>query len=81
MNRPGPTEGDQGVAARILPALDGMHLGGTRHSLIDDLMDAPGYLVGSHLQGPRQRFLEGPGRGGVVELDAATEKEVRIQIP
>ena len=50
MQRRGAAEGDQRALGGVLAVLDGMHAGGTRHGLVDDLGDAGRRALGVGLE-------------------------------
>ncbi len=79
MQRTAAAGAEQGVAPRILAALGDMHARGTRHVLIDDVVDAPGELLHA------QSRLVGDGghgrpRGREVDFHRPAGEKVGIEI-
>src|SRR3546814_13349213 len=71
--------GEQGVVARLLAVLGEVHAGGTRHVLVDHVVDAPGRALGLHAE----RLRDPPHRragGGEVDPHLAAEEDVGLEI-
>ena len=80
MHRAGAAEGEQGVAPRIVSALDGGVADQVAHLGVDDAVDGAGRLGDAHAQGPGHLLRHRPARGVHVEGDLAAEEVLGVQV-
>jgi hypothetical protein len=80
VDRSGPAERKEREGPRVLAVLYGVDAGGVRHALVDKLVNAPRGLGHAEFERPCDSISECPLGGHAVQVHAAPEEEIRVQV-